>query len=205
MRFEKMSNDKIKITLSNEDLIKKDIDFHSFMSNPVSSQDLFIDMLKEAEKEIGFVTKDYSLKIEAFAIPNDKFIILVTRSLPSIESIPNTFKKKIHIKRRKQNFNSEQAIYSFNSLDDFCYYIDFLKTNNINIKNIAKSIILYNYKDKYYLVFDNINSNFENLKPFFSSITEFGSYLTNSDLFVRKLVESGNIVVKNTTFKNFIK
>lgn len=205
MRFEKMSNDKIKITLSNEDLIKKDIDFHSFMSNPVSSQDLFIDMLKEAEKEIGFVTKDYSLKIEAFAIPNDKFIILVTRSLPSIESVPNTFKKKIHIKRRKQNFNSEQAIYLFNSLDDFCYYIDFLKTNNINIKNIAKSIILYNYKYKYYLVFDNINSNFENLKHFFSSITEFGSYLTNSDLFVRKLVESGNIVVKNTTFKNFIK
>lgn len=205
MRFEKMSNDKIKITLSNEDLMKKDIDFHSFMSNPISSQDLFLDMLKEAEQEIGFVTKDYSLKIEAFAIPNDKFVIIVTRSLPSIESIPNTSKKKIHIKRKKQNFNSEQAIYSFNSLDDFCYYTDFLKINNFNIKNVAKSIILYNYKNKYYLVFNNINSKFPNLKSFFSSITEFGNYISNSDLFVRKLVESGNIIVKNNTFKNFIK
>ncbi len=39
MRFEKLNEDKIRITLSNEDLIKKDIDFHSFMSNSLESQD----------------------------------------------------------------------------------------------------------------------------------------------------------------------
>ena len=59
MRFEKLNEDKIRITLSHDDLVKKDIDFHSFMSNSIESQALFFDMLEEAEKEIGFVTKDY--------------------------------------------------------------------------------------------------------------------------------------------------
>ena len=63
MRFEKLNEDKIRITLSHEDLVKKDIDFHDFMSNSIESQDLFFDMLEEAEKEIGFVTKDYLIRI----------------------------------------------------------------------------------------------------------------------------------------------
>jgi len=70
MRFEKVNEDKIRITLSYEDLIEKDIDFHSFMSNSIESQDLFFDMLNQAEKEIGFVTKDYLIRIEAFAMAN---------------------------------------------------------------------------------------------------------------------------------------
>ena len=45
MRFEKLEENKIRITLSQEDLVKKDIDFHSFMSNSLESQDLFFDML----------------------------------------------------------------------------------------------------------------------------------------------------------------
>ena len=57
MRFEKLNEDKIRITLNTEDLEKKDIDLHTFMSNSIESQDLFFDMLEEAEKQIGFVTK----------------------------------------------------------------------------------------------------------------------------------------------------
>ena len=45
MRFEKLNEDKIRITLNREDLIKKNIDFHVFMSNSIESQDLFFDML----------------------------------------------------------------------------------------------------------------------------------------------------------------
>ena len=43
MRFEKINEDKIRITLNHEDLLKKDIDFHSFMANSIESQDLFLD------------------------------------------------------------------------------------------------------------------------------------------------------------------
>ena len=46
MKIEKLNENKIRITLDLNDLAEKDIDFHSFMSNPIESQNLFLDMLK---------------------------------------------------------------------------------------------------------------------------------------------------------------
>ncbi|HBC85168.1 MAG TPA: hypothetical protein DCZ30_07260 [Clostridiales bacterium] len=79
MKFEKLNEDKIRITLSSQDLVEKDIDFHSFMSNSIKSQNLFLDILEEAEKKVGFVTKDYKVRIEALAMNDGDFIFTVTR------------------------------------------------------------------------------------------------------------------------------
>lgn len=48
MKFEKLGENKIRITLSIQDLEEKDINFHDFMSNSLETQDLFLDMLEEA-------------------------------------------------------------------------------------------------------------------------------------------------------------
>ena len=79
MKIEKLNDDKIRITLNMEDLREKDIDFHSFMSNSIKSQDLFLDILEEAEKKVGFITKDYKVRIEALAMNDGNFIFTVTR------------------------------------------------------------------------------------------------------------------------------
>ena len=73
MQLEKLTENKIRITLNLEDLKEKNIDLHSFMSNSIESQDLFYDVLNKAEKEIGFITKNYKLMIEAIAVPERKF------------------------------------------------------------------------------------------------------------------------------------
>jgi len=202
MRFEKLNENKIRITLTSQDLIKKNVDFHSFMANPIESQDLFLDMLDEAEKEIGFVTKDYRIRIEALQIAGGDFVLTITRSLPESEKIQE--KKKIHIRRKKLTFKESQAIYCFNTFDDFCYFSAFLNNNNININNIAKNISLYEYKNKYYLTFSNINLQYINLKKLFSIITEFATYVSNSELFSRRLSESGKIIMKNNAIKTSI-
>ena len=75
MKFEKLTENKIRIILNLEDLQEKNIDFHSFMSNSLESQDLFLYMLEKAEKEIGFITKDYKLIIEAIASSERKFCL----------------------------------------------------------------------------------------------------------------------------------
>ena len=56
MKFEKINKDKIKITLNLKDLEEKNIDFHLFMSNPIESQHILLDMLDEAKEKIGFDT-----------------------------------------------------------------------------------------------------------------------------------------------------
>lgn len=203
MRFEKLEEDKIRITLSHEDLVKKDIDYHSFMSNSMESQELFFDMLKEAEKEIGFVTKDYLIRIEALALAGGDFVVTVTRSLP--EKPKNSLRKKVHIKRKAASTEETQAIYSFATFEDFCSFVSFLKESSIKTSNLAGSILLYEYQNVYYLVLKDVHSCFPDLKKLFSSITEFGVFVSHSKVFVAKLAESGNLVLRHNAIRNGMK
>ena len=75
LRIEKITDNKIRIILNMQDLKEKNIDLHSFMAGSIESQDLFYDMLDEAEKKVGFKTKDYKLMIEALAVPERIFHI----------------------------------------------------------------------------------------------------------------------------------
>ncbi len=202
MRFEKLNENKIKITLTNQDLKSKNIDFHSFMANPIESQDLFFDMLNEAEKEIGFSTKNYTIRLEALQVPTGDFILIITRSLPETKKCYE--KKKILIKRKKPNITNSQAIYCFSDFDDFCCFCNSLHNTNIQVSNLAKNICLYEYHSMYYLVFTNINLNHSNLKKVFSLITEFGTYVSDTSLFKSILAENGKILMKNNAIKTSI-
>lgn len=212
MRFEKLNEDKIRITLSVEDLEKKDIDFHSFMSNSIESQNLFFDMLEEAEKEIGFSTKNYLIRIDALAMAGGDFVLTVTRSLPkklegSISK--NPIRKKIHIKRKKIDNEITQVIYSFASFEDYCDFIDFFNKNGFKAIGLAKNVALYEYKNTYYLCLSQINLAYPGLKKLFSCIPEFASFVSHSDVFIRKFSETGNLIIKHnailTSLKHFSK
>ena len=68
MKIEKLNENKIRVTLNIDDLAERDIDYHSFMSNSIESQSIFIDMLNKAEREVGFNTEDCRIMIEALAL-----------------------------------------------------------------------------------------------------------------------------------------
>lgn len=206
MKFEKLNENKIRITLSNQDLLEKHIDFNSFMSNSVEAQDLFLDMLEEAEERVGFITKDHKIKIEALAMADGNFVLTITRFGKKEEKeISSSLKnKRIMAKRKSATLNSENLVYSFNSFEDFCLFSTFVG----NIKNfgtIAKSTVLYTYKSNYYLLFSKLNLEHPYIKKFYTLITEFGTYINNSDLFCCKLHERGNIVLKNNAIKHCLK
>ncbi len=75
MKFEKISKDKIKVTISIDDLDKNDIDFNSFMADSEETQSLFLDVLDTAERDYGFITQNYDLKIETIALSDRNFYI----------------------------------------------------------------------------------------------------------------------------------
>lgn len=206
MKFEKLNENKIRITLSNQDLIEKHIDFNSFMSNSIETQDLFLDMLEEAEQQVGFVTKNHKIKIEALAMADGDFILTITRFGKREESeiqLSNK-NKKIKAKRKSTTLTSENLVYSFNSFDDFCLFSSFV-ANIKNFSTIAKSTLLYSYNSKYYLVFSKLNLNHFYIKKFYTLITEFGTYVHNSDLFSYKLYERGTLILKNNAIKLCLK
>ena len=197
MKIEKLNENKIRITLNLEDLKEKNIDFHSFMSNPIESQTLFLDMLDTAEKEVGFITKDYKLTIEALALSNGNFVLTVTRD--EEEQAPQ--KRKVQIKRKSIDFTKAIAIYEFPSFEEVYSFCKFIENTPLHNHTIAQTIVLYEYKGKYYLCFKNVHGSLEELKGFCSSVTEFGTYVDNSDLFERKLVECGTEIISSNAIE----
>ena len=205
MKFEKLNENKIRITLNNQDLAEKHIDFHSFMSNSQESQNLFLDMLDEAEKKVGFITKDYKIRIEALAMSDGNFILTITRFGKNIETETKPLKmKKVKIKRKNLDMTSKQLIYRFDNFDDFCNFSNFISKLN-NFSSIAKSMVLYSYQDTYYLCLSDINIEHSSIKQLYTLITEFGTYVDSSEVFGRKLAECGKIAIKNNAIKTCIK
>lgn len=209
MKIEKLSDDKIRITLNLQDLEAQNIDFQTFMSNPIESQDIFLDMLDKAEEEVGFVTEDYRLMIEALAMSNGNFVLTVTRIQSDKKEKITYKKKKVNIKRHSSMIHSDKAIYCFDNFDDFCEFCAFLDNSVLKFLNdFSTSVSLYAYNNKYYLVFSKINVNSNLLKMFCSSITEFAHFVDNSDLFEHKLREYGNLLMQDnaidTCLKHFV-
>ena len=202
MKFEKLNNDKIRIILNLQDLEDNNIDYQSFMSNSSDSQKLFLEMLDEAEEQIGFTTKDYKLMIEALATLNGDFIITVTRFLPDLDISPTYNKKTVKVKRKTNTLINDSIIYEFNNYDDISDFILLLKNSNIKgFTSFTKDFSLYSYKNNYYLVMDNINKNFSGIKTFLCALTEFGKSINNSNLFKSRLNEYGTLIVKNNFYK----
>ncbi len=201
MKFEKLSENKIRITLSIQDLAEKEIDFHVFMSNSIESQDILLDMLEQAKKETGFDPENYNLKIEALAMADTSFVFTITKEVP--EEKAKLPKKKFTIKRKSLNPSSTQAVYAFSNFDDYCSFLHFLQESNLlnDIVHIADSVLLYQYKEKYYLLMNGIHSEVVNKLRFYTAITEFAKYITNSKVFVSKLLECGNLIMKDNALE----
>ena len=201
MKFEKLNENKLRIIITSQDLLDKHIDFHSFMSNSLETQDIFLDILEKAEKEVGFITKNHKVRIEAFAMNNEDFIFTVTKL--SDKNDKEIYKQtKLKFKRKKTENSIFQSVYKFACFDDFLSFTASLKNSNIkNISTFSKSIILYTYKNNYYLVLNNINEQYKYNKKIFTLLTEFSSYINNSELFASKLAECGKIYFKNNAIK----
>lgn len=206
MKFEKINDNQMRVIISIKDLEDNDISLHDFMSNSLESQDLFFDLLEEAEEKIGFQTKNCQVRIEALAMSDDNFVLTITKIKP------NTNKKRTHsssrrskpVAKRKSHTPIElnYLIYKFNSFDDYCYFIEFLVKNKlINAVKVAEKIYLYLYKNCFYLVLYNLNTKYSNITKFYTIITEFGSYISNPDIFIHRLNESGTLFMKNNAFK----
>lgn len=116
-----------------------------------------------------------------------------------------TKKKKVNIKRKTTSIDTSKAIYCFDSFDEYCGFCSFLNNNILKyMNNFADSISLYEYSDKYYLILSNIHINTNLLKTFCSSITEFAHFVDDANLFESKLLEYGNLVMKNNAIDTCI-
>jgi len=195
MKIEKINENRIQIIFNDTYLKENNIDVHSFMANSIESQALFLNLLDRAQNEVGFITDNYKLSIEAIALTDGTFIITVTR----IEK-ENLKSVHVHAKRKNITNNSHTQIYKFNNFDDFCNFENFLETIIPNQTNkLSSSNALYKYNNCFFLILQNIETKYT--KPISNSISDFALAIDNCDLVLSKIMEYGILVNKDLIHK----
>ena len=204
MKIEKLTENKIRIILNIDDLMENNIDLQSFMSNPSKAQSFLGDILNQAEQEVGFVTKDCKIMIEALASSDGNFVFTITKFTPSNDS-DTVKKKKLKFKKKSIDISSTRSIYSFSSFEEFCNLCENLSNSLLsNLNDFSRDISLYLYNNTYYLIINNINTNFPNIQGFYAVLSEFAKLVNHSSNFEAKLKEHGKVIIKKNAIKKGI-
>ncbi len=225
MEFKKISSEKLKIILNISDLKNENIDFQSFMSNPLSSQTFFLKLMANAEKSTGFNTKINNLKIEIISLGNIDFIITVSKincsnlddlnNLYSISDInkskntidifnSNILEKSNNLRKpfntdliENNNISKIQNTLSIYYFENFFDYFDFktLISKTDFYKQTINKMKLYEYNKNFFLVINKLYFNNIINHKIDCLITEFSTCLDNSSILIYKLSEYGKIIL----------
>ena len=173
MKIEKLSESKIKFTVSREDMERWGITVESLITDTPKARELFKILIKRAEDETGFYAKGSNIMIEAQPGKGDAIILFVTNLDMHLQSLG---KGRLRAKAVQQ---STHFIYEFENFDDLC---EFAKLKN----NIEKSS-LYSFEKNYYLVL------FESCSAI---INEYGKEMKKNEITLPYLKEHGKCIAE---------
>ena len=202
MKIEKISENIIKITISLNDLEERNIDLNSLNYNSPAAQELFWDMMEQAEIQFGFNISDSQLIIEPMPYDNNGFIITITRldgdgDFESIHKyIKSRFKKTdVRVKRKTKKILSAIVIYAINSFEDLCALSGKLQSL------YTGESTLYKCRSTYYLLMTRSSITVTNYKLFENLLNEYGKKVHNTGFYEGYLNEYGEKIVEGNAIQ----
>jgi adapter protein MecA 1/2 len=79
MKIERMNENQIRCTLTREDLARRHLNMNELAYGTEKTQNLFREMLREADYTCGFETGDMPLMIEAIPVSSDNIVLIITK------------------------------------------------------------------------------------------------------------------------------
>ena len=156
MKIEKVTDDKIKITLTVTDLRNQNIDIADLSLDTPKAHTFFDDILEQAFDAFGFEVNDSPVIIEASPVSKDTLVIFISKvdkdsvfdRLKSHAELFESVEEKVQPKKssRKRVSKEPLLIYSSENLTTIE-----LACNDLNGLFEGQSM-LYKLKEKYYLV-----------------------------------------------------
>jgi adapter protein MecA 1/2 len=202
MKIERISDNIIKVTISLNDLEERNIDLESFTDNSPAAQELFWDMMEQAELEFGFNISDSQFIIEPIPDSEGGFILTITRidddeDFESIHKyIKNRFRRAdIRVKKKTRKVLTTIMIYSFKNFEDLCALCK-------KIENLyCGESTLYNYNSTYYLLLTRNNFTVTNPRMFGIILGEYGNKVYNANFYEGYLNEYGTQIIKGNAIQ----
>ena len=135
MKVEKINENKIRITLTFEELERRQITLDDLEKDNLIARNLFLDLIEESNLDEDFIIDDSQLFIEACYDNNNLFIVTITKvdSIPELrryalmDNIQKKGYKRKSSSRKIIDYRVESNIYSFSSLDTILKLSEILK------------------------------------------------------------------------------
>lgn len=155
MRIEKLSLNKIKVTVNMEDLSLYDISYESLSPESPRLRSFILALMKRAEMELGFYAPAGNVLIEA--IPQgDEFVFLITRI--DTAKAQDTKKQELTREEKRERFKKnafravektaepKKTIKQYYRFENLACFADLLQ-----VCMLPKTALLYKAGDCYYL------------------------------------------------------
>ncbi|MEJ9230919.1 genetic competence negative regulator [Peribacillus butanolivorans] len=144
MKLERLTNNKIKIFLTLDDLIDRGITKEDILGNSLKVHKLFQDMVEEACEELSFKMSG-SIAIEIFSLPAQGLIIIVTKEEEELLTDEEEF---LDLQVKIDDF--PHILYVFNEFEDLVQL-----SHRLSYHGLLNST-LYHYEGRYYLLIENV-------------------------------------------------
>ena len=143
MKIEKLSDSKIKLTVTFEDMERLGVKLEHFIEDTPQAREFFKQIMKRAEDETGFCAENAHLMIEAMPVKSNGIVFFVTNLDTHVFQ-----NKKPRVRAKAVTENKSIFIYEFEYFDDIC---DFVKI----AAPLQSGGAIYSLNGKYYLISDS--------------------------------------------------
>jgi adapter protein MecA 1/2 len=195
MKFKRLSDDKVQIIISSEDLEKRDVKKWDLMPSSPRAQELFQEMLDKAYEECGFeVDSETQLMVEAYPMTTDSLVITLTKvkHKDSFDIDYDEDNDDLYDELDEEEIAelaSDELIYLFRNFEDA------VQLSKLLVGDYNEKCSMYKLGQVYYLVFSNPDSLTDHA---LGMLGEYSSLIHLSEAY---LLEHGQLMIKNETIK----
>ena len=206
MKIEKIDENKVRITLTIDELTHRQITLKDIEQDSNRAQDLFIDLLEETELNEDFLMDDSQLFVEASSDNENLFVVTITK----IDYMPEITKytpKKTTRKKKKTSANSQteytvaSTIYKFKNIDTVLELASKLKTE----KAFMGTNSLYKYEDSYFVVFSNTSIKNAKFIKTFVILSEYAQQYYATDMYKTLIQEKCKLIIEKKALQTLSK
>ncbi|UOY93498.1 genetic competence negative regulator [Ectobacillus sp. JY-23] len=145
MRLERLNYNKIKIFLTFDDLFERGLTKEDLWKNAPKVQQLFRDMMHEANKELGFEA-DGPIAVEVFSLQAQGMVVIVTKELHD-NGVEEDFSDEF-IEMQVTLDESDDILYEFACFEDIIALAQRLYPLGVTGGK------LYSYENRFYLLLE---------------------------------------------------
>ena len=205
MKIEKIDENKVKITLTLDELSQRQISLKDIEQDSNTAQDLFLDLLEESDLQEDFLMDDSQLFVEASSDNENLFIVTITKIdyMPELAKYAGA-KKKTKRKNSNKSINEytvASCIYKFNNLDKILDLSSKLKLEKVFMGTNS----LYKYEDSYFIVFSS--SSIKNAKfiKTFVILSEYCEQYYAADMYKTLVEEKSKLIIEKKALQKLSK